>query len=321
MIVGSRDDAVNAAALVSSEYGGVRLDPRLLNDGTYALPAAVLTDPDYAAAASVLADWVTTTPLSSDYTTLPFVESAVRPMIIPVNGKLMYRGGRRSALTMPDPNVFRFEVRPNDFAGQYDSDNQKRRSEIVSAASSTDGVGNGATVWSAFCLVLGDYPGLSEVTTNFQGYVHQWHSVDTNVGRSPGLCVDVSNNTMRIQTRSSAALGGSSGFNGVPVNHTSTAIPAKGTKTYFVFQATFGQTGHLNAWVNGSQVVNADTPIGYYADLTDGSGRTILGYPHWGLYAKNQPTTDVVYIANPEWGTGDLSARIATPLTVPDLTW
>ena len=86
-------------------------------------------------------------------------------------------------------------------------------------------------------------------------------------------------------------------------------------------QATFGENGHLNTWINGSQVVDTDTPIGYFTDLTDGSGRTILGYPQFGLYTANQPDTDIVYHANPEWGTSDLSARISAPLSVPDLNW
>lgn len=318
MIVGPRHSGVNVAAAVSSFYGGSRLIPRLLNDGTYALDASVATDPNYAAAAAELAQWTTATPAASDYVVPPFVESPVR-LFLKVDNRTMYRAGRASALTMPDANVFRFEVRTNDFNAVEDSTNQKRRSEIITCNGNAVGPVNGATTWSAFCLVLGDHPGLSEVTSNFQGYVHQWHSVDVTVGRSPGLCVDVSNNTMRIQTRSSAALGGASGSNGVPVDHYSTAIPAKGVKTYFVLQATWGQAGHLNAWINGTQVVNADTPIGYYDDLTDGSGRTVLGYPHWGLYAKNQSTTDVVCIANPEWGTTSLASRIVTPLAVPDV--
>ena len=321
MIVGPRHSGVNAAALVASDHGGNRIDPRLLTDGRYALPDQVLTNTAYAAAASELAGWSTETPASGDYESIPFAESAAKPMFIQVDGKIFYRISRRSALTMPADNVFRFEVHTNDFGWLFDSINVKRRSEIIQTNGPAVGPGDGAVTWSSFCLILGDHPGLSEETSNFQGYIHQWHSVDTTVGRSPGLCVDVSNNTMRIQTRSSDSLGGASGFNGVPVNHTNDPIPAKGTKTYFVLQATWGQAGHLNAWINGTQVVNTDTPVGYYDDLTDGSGRTVLGYPHWGLYAKNQPTTDIVYIANPEWGTTDLSARITTPLPVPDLVW
>lgn len=320
MKVGSRQGAVNARALVSSAVGGVRVEPRPLTDGRFALPDMVFTNPAYAAALPALGDWATETPAAADYLAVPASNGDSR-FYVKVGPDWFWCVSRRAGLTMPASDVFRFEVRTNDFGYVDDSPNAKRRNEIILANGESAGVHSGDTIWSAFCLIMGDHPGLSEVTSNFQGYVHQWHSVDTTVGRSPGLCVDVSNNTMRIQTRSSAALGGASGFNGVPTNHYTTDIPAKGVKTYFVLQATWGQTGHLNAWVNGTQVVNGDTPIGYYDDLTDGSGRTVLGYPHWGLYAKNQPKTDIVYIANPEWGASDLSARIAAPLPVPDVIW
>ncbi|WP_163700471.1 heparin lyase I family protein [Mycolicibacterium agri] len=227
--------------------------------------------------------------------------------------RLMFRTGRRSALTMPHPDVFRFELRSNDFGWWADSEDKKRRSEIITANNTTVGAGDGDTIWTAFCVVLGDHPGLlnSQGGVAFPfGFITQWHSVDTTVGRGPVLAVNVSNNALKIQTRSDT--GGPSVVN----QHYSGAVPAKGDKTYIVMQATFGEVGHLNAWINGSQLVNADTPIGYYNDP-----HAILGYPHWGLYAINQPTTDIVYIANPEWGTTDLSARISSPLPVPDLTW
>lgn len=316
MIVGGRDSAINARALVHSDYGGNRLWPLLLSDGTFALPPEVQTDPKYAAAVATLAGWLTATPLPGDY--IPASSGSPQAFRMMVDGKYMHHSGRTESLTMPDPAVFRFEARVNDFQGfSGDSANQNRRSELV-ADGSDRGIGVG-TLWSAFCLILGDHDGLSKVRSGPLGLVHQWHSVDIGIGRGPVLFVDCSNNVMAIRTASSASLD--AGQNGIAVTRYSTSIPAKGTKTYFVFQATFGQTGHLNAWVNGTQVVNADTPIGYYNDLTDGSGRTELGYPHWGLYTRNQSETDVVYIANPEWGTGSLSARISTPLAVPDLTW
>lgn len=308
MLVGSRRGAVNAHALVASDVGGARLRPRLLTDGRYALPEAALTDPAYAAAASVLSGWSVETP--TDYATI--TEQAKAPLFITVDGKQMFTAGRRAALTMPHDDVFRFEVRANDFASLSDSTNKNRRCEIISHQA--DGVG-AATVWTAFSVILGAHPGLSKTT---HGIVTQWHSVDTSIARAPILSVNYASDGLKIRTASSASLTGGSG--NYVVQYTTTR-PAAGVKTHFVMQATFGELGHLNAWVNGTQVVNVDAPIGYYTDLTDGSGRTILGYPHFGLYTANQPDTDIVYIANPEWGTADLSARIATPLPVPDLTW
>jgi hypothetical protein len=41
-----------------------------------------------------------------------------------------------------------------------------------------------------------------------------------------------------------------------------------------------------------------------------------LGYPQWGIYGPNRNKTDVIFHANPEFGTTDLSARIASPLPI-----
>lgn len=314
MLIGPRHDAVNAQSSVNASVGGFRLIPRLLTSGSFALPDAVLTNPGYAAAHPVLATWpAQPNPTSSDYIAPPDVR---RPFNVLVDGKIMHHDGRAGSVTMPHADVFRFEVRVNDFAANYDSTNQNRRSELISRPS--DGVGV-ETVWQSFCCILGDRPGLTKTRSGPLGLITQWHSVDVGIVRSPVLGVDCSNNVMSIITRSSSSVDGNQ--NGIGVIHYSGAIPAKGEKTYYVMQCTFGQAGHLNAWINGTQVVNVDTPVGYYTDLTDGSGRTKLGYPHYGLYTRNQPETDIVYIANPEWGLGDLSARIATPLPVPDLTW
>jgi hypothetical protein len=314
MLIGDRQSAVNARALINA--GRARLEPRLLTDGTYALPEEVRTDPAYTAAVSTISSWSTGTPDLSAYVPIPDPVTLAPEFLVQVNNKLMYHGGRQGSLTMPDPAVFRFQIQANDFAASTDSANQNRRSELI-AAGPNRGIG-ASTAWSAFCLILGDHPGLTKVRSGPLGLVNQWHSVDTSIARSPVLGVDCSNNVMSILTRSSASL---SGGDGVAVTRYSTSIPVKGGKTYFVLQATFGSSGHLNAWINGTQVVNVDCPIGYYTDLTDGSGRTELGYPHWGLYTRNQSETDIVYIANPEWGTVDLSSRISAPLAVPDLTW
>lgn len=287
--------------------------PALLRDGRFALPPEVLNDRAYATASDILEKWKLETVSRDDYV------GTDENFLLRVDGRTMRQAGRPASLSMPHPDVFRFEVREDDFAGPYDSESDSRRSEIV--ANQRDGVGEG-TVWSSFCLVLGSTPGLSEAG---RGIVHQWHSVDRDVGRTPVLFVDVADSRLTIRTCSSARLygdkaeGTQSPENGISVVHHSAGVPADGEKTYITLQATFGDEGHLNAWVNGERVVDADTPIGYYGDLDDGSGRTILGYPHWGLYTTNRPETNVVYIANPEWGTDSLRGRIGSPLPVPDL--
>ncbi|BBZ34905.1 heparin lyase I family protein [Mycolicibacterium confluentis] len=314
MLVGPQDEAVNVRSLVCGSSAGVCPTPALLNDGRYALPVAVLRDPAYAVVSDVLTTWKLEAVARDDYV------RADGAFLLGVDGKVMRQAGRPASLTLPNSDVFRFEVRADDFAGPYDSESGSRRSEIV--ARQRDGIGE-ETVWSSFCLVLGDTPGLADAG---RGIVHQWHSVDRDIGRTPVLFMDVSHSRLTIRTCSSSRLYGQkaresqSSENGRSVTHFSGDVPAEGEKTYVTLQATFGEDGHLNAWINGEHVVEIDTPIGYYDDLADGSGRTVLGYPHWGLYTTNRPDTDVVYIANPEWGTDSLRARIEAPRSVPDVT-
>lgn len=320
MLVGSRQDAVNVHALISGDYGGVRLSPRLLNDGRYAVPSETLVDPEYIDAIPLLSRWSEESLSDEDYAFVPPREGS--PLYIEVDSKLAWQSGRRSSLTMPTLDMFRFEVRANDFSGPADSRNGNRRSEIVFERN--QGVGNGAIAWSAFCFILGDTPGLAETT---HGIVHQWHSHDLDVSRSPVLSINAASDGLKIRTCSSAHLYGGSGSgtrhpeNGIFTVHHTSDLPARGVENYVVIQCLFGESGHLNTWLNGDQVVDADAPIGYYTDLSDGSGRSILGYPQWGLYTKNQPYTDIAYICNIEWGTNSLLSRAASPLDVPDVAW
>lgn len=314
-LIGPEDEAVNIRALLCGSGHGYCPVPALLKDGSYALPVKVLTDPAYSDVADILATWTVADVEREDFV------STDDEFVLRVDGKVMRQAGRPASLTMPHPDVFRFEVRANDFAGAYDSESDSRRSELV--ARQQDGVGEG-TVWASFCLVLGSTPGLSEAG---RGIVHQWHSVDTDVGRTPVLFVDVANSELSVRTCSSARLYGEKATasrpaeNGISVAHYSTDVPAEGAETYITLKATFGEEGHLNAWINGQLVVDTDTPIGYYDDLDDGSGRGILGYPHWGLYTTNRRETQVVYIANPEWGAESLSERVAAPRQVPSVQW
>lgn len=305
MIVGDRLSAINARALVQSEHGGCRLVPRVLSDGRFAVPAAVLTDTGFAAAAATLSGWSTETPSSGDYVALPEGSTGESPFGLLVDGKtLVHSGMRGSSLTMPDTDVFKFEIVVNDWSWLGDSSNGNRRSEIQTMP----GSGYGATtVWSSFCLVYGNTVGMD--SADF-AIVHQWHGVDSQFTRSPVCAINAEYGVLKWVTRSSA--------DSSEHVHYSMTRPAKGARTYIVMQITFGSSGHLNAWVNGSQVVDVDYPIGYYNDLTDGSGRTELAYPLWGLYTRNRGETQVACHANIEWGTSDLSARIAAPLSVPE---
>jgi hypothetical protein len=318
MLVGSLEQAINVRALVCRTSKATCPLPRLLDDGTYALPLAVLHDPEYSSALDNLSKWRLAGVDDQDFN--GEVETGdSSDFRFALGDKLMRQAGRPASQTMPATGVFRFEVQPDDFGGDYDEDSGSRRSEIV--ARQQDGVGVG-TVWASFCLILGTTPGLSDAG---RGIVHQWHSVDEGARRTPVLFVDVANSRLTIRTCSSARLYGDNATgsqtpeSGVQAVHYSAGLPAEGDRTFITLQATFGKDGHLNAWVDGTQVVETDTPIGYYKDLSDGSGRKILGYPHWGLYTTNGADTEVAYIANPEWGTTSLAGRIATPLPVPDM--
>ena len=318
MLTGSLAQALNVRALTCATAGSTCASPRLLTDGRYALPATALQDSSYAVAAEMLSGWHLND-VGDDELDSQANSEGVAEFTFSTGGNLMRQVGRPSSLTMPSAGVFRFAVEPDDFGGTYDSDSGSRRSEIV--ARRQDGVGAG-TVWSSFCLILGSTPGLSSAG---RGIVHQWHSADEDARRTPVLFVDVANSEFTIRTCSSAhlygknATGSATPQSGVQVVHYSASAPRAGEKMNITLQATFGKTGHLNGWINGDKVIDADTPIGYYDDLSDGSGRTVLGYPHWGLYTTNQPETDVVYIANPEWGTKDLSSRVNAPLFVPEI--
>lgn len=312
MLVGTQQQAINAWAAGGSSRTDALL-PRLLNDGTYVTADACATDTLIPSGARTeLAGWTSATPTADKYQADPFTSQPLT-LVTKVAGLDAYHAGRRGAVTMPDPAVMRFEVQPNDFAQIGDSTRTNRRSEFVAA---NDRYNDGQTVWSSFAVVMGPCAGLRKSRSDPQGLVHQWHSVDTTVNRSPSVSVDCSNDELKITTRSDDAISPTNG-NGIPQVLYTTTLPAQGTITYIVLQVLLGEVGHINAWVNGTQVIERTQPIGYWTDALDGRA---LAYPHWGLYSKNDNTTDVVYIANPEIGTADLTARIATPLSVPDLS-
>ncbi|MAS05359.1 MAG: hypothetical protein CL534_11835 [Ahrensia sp.] len=313
MLVGAREEAVNAHAAASLINPQVLFVPRLLTDGRYAVSPDLLRDSEYDSVLSTISGWS----LEDLDPSLFVVGMSPEPsrMFLSVDDKVMWQFGRRSSLTMPSADVFKFEVKPNDFGAATDSSNGNRRSEIV--AEKGWGVGLG-TVWISFGLILGSAPGLAKSS---HGVVHQWHSHDLGVSRSPVLSLNAARDGLKIRTASSASLYGGSGDgvrhpeNGLFVVHHTRPLPPENRKVDVVMEATFGMHGHLNVWLDGCKVVDADAPIGYYEDLEDGSGRTVLGYPQWGLYTQNGSETDTVYISHPEWGS-DLSSRIRAPLPI-----
>lgn len=209
------------------------------------------------------------------------------------------------AFSIPAKSVYRFEVHANDFGWPGDSTRDNRRSELVSTGVK---YGSGTTLWTSFSFVVGashaPFDGGSKHNT-----IHQWHSVDTTVPRSPVVDVELLDGDLQIITRSDAT-----GDNGVTkMRRYSAARPPDGLVHNMVISGLLGQSGHITVWLDGTQIVNADAPIGYYND--DGGARA-LAYPHWGLYQTNVDAPSVIYHANMEWGTADLSSRVDTPLPV-----
>lgn len=319
MIVGSKQDGIAVTDLVAGKDGkaGVRLIPRLLTDGRYALPDAAKTDPEYAAAHAILANWATETP--SNYAPAPSVGVyTLSRLHILERGQYYYQtGGRGNVLTMPAEGVYRTRIGQFDGLLTDQADNGRRRSELAALefASTAPGPAAGQTVWASFCFVLAGVP---SYRAGVPVVIHQYHS--TGVAGAPSLGVNFYDGKLMFVTRSSADTNPTTG-NGKPVYHWEGPMPEDGVKTHIVLQATFGQTGHLNVWLNGIQVVNADTPIGYYASNAAGKS---LGVPQIGQYSAASEFEDIMYIANPEWileSQGTLADRITNPLPVPDLNW
>ena len=173
----------------------------------------------------------------------------------------------------------------------------------------------GETRWFAYSCVFGD---VDAINSGVGGQFMQWHNYIGPPG-SPPLGPPASINTqggvLRAFTLSSAEMN-AEGYPVVKV-HYEGPLPTKGQKEHWVHQITPGPTGHWNVWRNGTQIVNVDTPIGYY----NGVGDVPLVRLFFGQYSYRSELDDVTYFANPEYGAESLAARITAPLPVPDLDW
>lgn len=281
------------------QHATSKLDPARLSDGRYAVSENTLNDPQFALYRPLLK---TGTIEATSGLTFSGEE-----MIVNIDSKpLRLEAVRRDyAVAYPTSGVFRFELRANDFAWAGDKGNNNRRCELVSVWNT---YGAGETLWTAFSFVVGpDHaPFDSGAISGGHNLIHQWHSVDTTVARSPVFGIDLDAGNFIVGTRSDSGAG-------VKVVHYSQPRPTDGVVHNVVVSGLLGAAGHLNVWLDGVQIVNADTPIGYY---NDDAGARDLAYPHWGVYQKNSDLPVVIYHANLEWGTTDLSARAASPLAV-----
>ena len=294
-----------AANLLNRPGGPAALVPVRLTDGTYALPSDVATDPAFAALAEAIAQGQAEPDTALSYATDDHFYMTIGGEVLRLaNATQPY------ALTVPAPGLYRFEVHANDWGDPVnDPAHATRRCELVSNLTTYSA---GQTLWESWSTVIGAQHAGFERPNNL-GIIHQWHSVDTDTVRSPVLVVAVVDSQLVIATRSDAT-------GSTPQTVYTAPAPAPGTVMNFVVCGLLGAAGQLKVWLNGAQIVDVATPIGYYHD---DDGARALAYPHWGAYMTNLHTVDVVFHANLEWGTSDLSARIAAPVGViePDAGW
>lgn len=267
--------------------------PRLLADGRLAVSENVLTDPAHILARSVLEEGeITATP---------------GPFSVRSREELGFLDGKVIALAADDKSWslqpttagHRFEVRLGDVALASDTLNQ--RAEM---AGSYDTFAAGVEVWQSWTTAINIREWFETILhpslANF-GFVSQWHALDTvsTGGRSPVLAFDYGNNAFRIVTRSDT--------DGPAVEKArfTDALPVGAVN--YVCRFVLGQSGELQVWRNGSEIVNFNGPIGYYNDGTD------LAYLQWGIYRRAHALPAAVTTSNMRWGITDLSDKIANP--------
>lgn len=310
MLVLTTDQALNC---LGRSVRGNALLPRLMTNGRMAVPEGAATDPAHAAVSAVLAEGSVEAVTSGEF-------ESYGEFVVDIDGKpmRMARPDNSYSIGAPADGVMRFELRANDFGHIDDATiNGNKRVEFVATGSESH-IYSGEAMWQSFSIVLGSqHDGL--YASGGQGILFQMHSLDSAVpvGRTPVVVVDAAEGYLTFITRSSDEISPGS-YSGVNKVRYQQPLPAAGTPVHIVLYSLLGEAGHFSAWVDGTQVYDGDVPIGYYA--TDIPAGLALGEPHWGLYMKNVPTTDVVYMANLEWGSSDLSARVSSPIAVPDLS-
>ncbi|UXA19563.1 polysaccharide lyase [Mycobacterium sp. SMC-4] len=305
MIVLTQEQAANL--LWRDQFRHARLLGRRLNDGKYAYPESVLTDPAHARWHSLLRQG-TITPAGS-LTFTPVAEG--QRFSVLVDGKEMYLQPGAEPTTygfpvpdlfdMPAANLYRFEAHRNrDAVASGDYKNNRRRVELIKEHST--GYAAGETLWASWSLIMTDQR--EGFTTDNCTLIHQWHGSYSSAFLYPVFWVGLRDSTLEVCTRSSA--------DGDKHTHYFEPFdPPSGQPNHFVVSGLLGESGHLNVWLNGEQVVDVDIPIGYYSEPYP------LAYPQFGIYMNNAHSVDVLYHANVEYGLSDLSARITDPVTVP----
>lgn len=285
-----------------------KLRPLRLSDGRYALPESVLTDPRHARWRSLLKQG--TTESAGGLTFSPPANGADYSTF--VDGKEMYVqiGAPTETYGFPGPrlfdipleNLYRFESHTNNGnESGGDKSHYRRRVELIQP--DEDGYSDGQTLWAAWSTILTDQR--DGFVGNNGTLIHQWHGDWASSGPGPVVWLTLDSGNLLINSRSDVD-------NWVSHQHYSQPFsPTTGTPVNFVVSGLLGASGHLNVWMDGTQIVNVDTPIGGYIEP-----HTVLAFMQFGIYMDNIRQPDVIYHANMEFGTSDLSARIASPISV-----
>lgn len=285
-----------------------KMKPTRLSDYTYAVNEDTLTDPAFSLERPTLREGVVT---ADNTLTLADDSRAHHFFWIEVDGQVCYLAANDTdyALSMPADNVYRFEVRQNDYSPTAsDRLGNRRRSELISNQDQFD---SGDTVWVSFSFFIPTDTAAS-FDTEIPNYspnrdgatIFQWHA-PAGVSGGPWFNIELNNGNLEVVTRSSVT------GNAVPVIRYSDTRPTDGYLHDVVMEATLGESGQVSVWLDGTQIVDSPTiPVGHY------DSSSVIGYPQFGIYQNNFDDPSVIYHANVEWGTDDLSDRVDNPLTV-----
>jgi hypothetical protein len=301
--------------MMRATHPDATLLPLLLTDGRYGLPDNVVNDPRHANVRTVLRQG--TTVADGSVTPVPLAEQGYA---LTVDGKKMHLGfasGFNPLRGWPFPHhgpfevvsstMVRFEARYNDDHLSYDWVNNRRRVEL--AQGDETGPKMGDTFWTSWSNIFTDKR--EPLFADNQTVIHQWF----HTGIGPFVYVSLGKGSLEVATKSSADDGAYMSRYSQPFN------PATGTPQNFVIRGVLAEAGHLDVWLNGTQIVNIDAPLGFFNDPAPDDP----AYLHIasGIYQGNVTDRAVLYLANLEFGTTDLSARVAAPLpvTAPPSGW
>lgn len=293
--------------LWKDQFGHALLRPIRLNDGRYALPESVLTQPEHARWREILNQGSIESAGS-----LTFDSISDEDYRLDVDGVEMnlYMGEATprsfgypapSLFDIPNTGLYRFEAQYNSDLGSIDRSRNRRRVELLQY--SPDGYQPGDTVWSSWSTIITDQrAGFDQGATTI---FHQWHANPSSAHGAPILDFTLTGGVFYINSRSSASSGATQ-------NRYMATAPAANEITNFVVSGLLGSSGHLTVWMNGAQIYDGAIPLGYYSESLPYMARL-----QYGIYMDNVHSADVLYHANIEFGTTDLSARVATPLPLP----